>query len=840
MAGDPNCTLCKLCKTTDRVCVIPEIVSRKVMMVGEAPGANEEKTGKLFSGQAGQLLEEIMEEQGFSRERVFITNAVSCRPPDNRTPSKAEIRTCKKWLDYQIAMVKPKFVLLMGNVPLMSVTGETGIKKKRGKPFEKDGITYLPTYHPAYILRDPNQRPLLEKDMALFATIVKGGGVPREEGLNLKIVLTWKDVKEMIDALEGSVSFDLETDSDDKDLGGLYPWAKGGKITSIGFGTRIGEFIIPVNQPESLWSRKDQEKILEMIEERLEGCFLIAQAGKFDFLWLWVYYGVRWYKYFDFDTMLASYILDENSPNGLKYLAQVHCGAPDWDVDADTKMGKNGMMKQALYHAHDVYYTRKLRFILGKKLAKDQEIKRVFDKLLMPCARMFTEIEYDGVTVDMEKFPEAEKYLRGEVKKREKALAKWQVDPDMNWGSTQQVGRLLYGKKRDGGLGITCPEKTKTGNPSTAESALKQIDHACVADLLALRGAKQQLSFFIEGWKPYLVRDKLHPSFKLHGTVTGRPSCEHPNLQQVPRDERIRSMITADDGWVLVDADLSQIELRIAAELANEPAMLEAFAAGKDVHWLTAIREIERGGGYKDLVLDTARTWKQNKKIDYSEAIEILIEMGPDEAATINPKWKEIRKKAKAINFGYLYGMWWKKFIIYARDNYDMIVTAKEAEASRNSFFSQYKYDDWHRRQKKYARNFGYVTSLSGRKRRLPDAMSHDDSPRRAEAERQAVNSPVQGFASDLNLMAALQLRKEFGRSKVRICGTVHDSILAQVKKEYVAEVVPRLLEIMSHPELMDVFEIDISVPIVAEAKVGPWSIGVPFEQWLKTEGERK
>jgi DNA polymerase-1 len=370
---------------------------------------------------------------------------------------------------------------------------------------------------------------------------------------------------------------------------------------------------------------------------------------------------------------------------------------------------------------------------------------------------------------------------------------------------------------------------------------IKRIDHPCTEALLKFREAKQQLSFFIDGWKPYLVNGRLHPSFKLHGTVTGRLSCENPNLQQVPRDPRIRTLISAPEGWSLIEADLSQIELRIAAELANERAMLEAFKTGVDVHWLTALREIARGGALKSLVVKTAQALSKGTKLSYSQSINILLKMGPDAAQGISAEWKEYRKKAKAINFGYLYGMWWKKFKLYARDNYGVAVTDEEAQASRIAFFDLYSdFPEWHKRQRRYVRKHGYVKSLSGRKRRLPAARMSEDTPERREAERQAINSPVQSFANEINLMAALQLRKEFPRRVLRIVGTVHDAVLLEVRNDWVERVYKRTLEIMSRPELFDVFDIELDVPIEAEAKIGPWAAGKSLKKWLEDNDNGK
>lgn len=580
--------------------------------------------------------------------------------------------------------------------------------------------------------------------------------------------------------------------------------------------------------------------MMDEVNERRDDFMLIAHNGKFDLLWTWVHLGVKWEV--DFDTMLAHYLLNENMRHGLKYLAQVYCGAPDWEIDLTEKQGMNvPLKKHCKYLAHDLYYTRELRFVFGKMLREDWEVKRVFDKIMMPCANLFIEVEYDGVFIDMDQFGEAEEVLREQYETALAELKQWEPEyvldakgkqQPFNWGSPPQLAKLLFED-----LGIKPLDKTAAGNPSTSESVIKRIDHPCTEALLRFRAAKQQLSFFIDGWKPFLHKQSrgyyLHPSFKLHGTVTGRLSCEHPNLQQVPRDPRIRSLISAEKGWTLIQYDLSQAELRIAAELARERNMIHAFVNGIDVHWMTALREIARGGGLVDLIMGTAKTLNDGKKLSYSDAIELLLKAGHDAAIQVNKEWKEYRKKAKAVNFGYLYGMWWKKFKIYARDNYGVIITDEEAEQSRVTFFDNYPdLPDWHKRQKKYARRHGYVKSLSGRKRRLPEAKHADDTPERRAAERQAINSPVQSFANEVNLMAALQLRKEYGRDVVKICGTVHDSVLFRVRNDMVDEVYHRMLEIMRWPELMDVFGIRMSVPIEADGEVGPWGKGVTLERW--------
>lgn len=824
---DANCQKCKLHQGAEFVCLLGEgPKSTDVMIIGEAPGEREDSSGRPFVGKSGQLLMEILEDHDFTRKEVYITNAVSCRPPDNRTPKKNEISACRYWMFKQMAKVKPKFVLLLGNVPCQSVLDLKGIKSLRGKPIERDGIVYLPTYHPAYILRDPASREIFEADIRLFREIVDNQGIPKEEGLNIEVVDSPRQFQRMLAALKGKVAVDIETT-------GLYPWAPGAKINALGFGTKGAQWIFLLQHPgtgltnEMVEKRMGRsiQKMVEDIDDVLQDCEIIGQNFKFDALWCRVHFDVEWYAHFD--TMLAHYMLDENSFHSLKYLSTVYYGAIDYDIPEKEKTGHGtDLNKFVEYQAKDLYYTRKLRFTLGKQLRKDEDVAQVFWKIMMPCSHAFTRIEYRGVYVDVKRMGEVEEKLRLDLAAAEKKMKKY---GDINWNSTQQLASLLFED-----LEIDVIEKTKGGAPSTSESVLKRIDHPIAEAILAHRAAGKQLSAFIEGWKPYIIDGRLHPTFKLHGTVTGRLSCANPNLQQVPRDPVIRSLLTAPAGWVLLDIDLSQIELRIAAELAGERNMLKAFANNIDVHWLTAMREIARGGGMAETVLTTARKIS-GKKLNYKDSIELLLKVGPDAAQAVNKDWKELRKKAKAINFGYLFGMWWKKFKIYARDNYGVDVTDEQAQESRKAYFELYPdLKDWHDKQRRYARQNGYVSSLSGRKRRLPGAQIEHDCPERGEAERQAINTPVQSFANELNLMALLQVDKEFKEDIVRPVGTVHDAILIEIREDHVERVVKRILKIMQHPALLDEFGIKLQVPVEAEASVGPWGKGIKVEQWLK------
>lgn len=825
---------------------------REVMVVGEHDRINPRAKG---------ILMDALLQAGFEESDFRWINVLPEAPPEGKNVTKTMIKNARAKFLAKVEKKDPKYVVLLGNTPCQALMDKTGIRKLRGKPLEHEGRICLPILHPNQALHDDKWVEVIENDLQRLRECVDFGGIPEERELDYHIVDTWDKVKAMLKDIKGIVAVDLETSrlypfttmQDEliesgrasKELLAQHKGTHGSnnlpRVVAMQFGCRKRQWVVPM-ETAGIWSPAKLEKIVKLATRRLKECKTVFHNGKFDCLWMLVRFGVKWRV--DFDTMLAHYLLDENDFHGLKYLAQKYLGAPDWDIGGKDKTSWSAA--NAKYAAHDVFYTRALRKILRSLLLEDHDVKRVHDLIMIPCIQLFIEAEHRGVYIDLDKMDDAEVYLREELSTALTNLEKWgkkasKVDAKgpnkgkINWGSSDQLANLLFND-----LGIKSIEKTKGGKDSVSESVLLRIDHPMVGDLLKFRAAQKQLSAFIEGWRPYIdTTGRLHPVFKLHGTVTGRLSCEHPNLQQVPRDPRIRSLITAPEGWVLIEMDLSQIELRIAAELADEYNLLRVFNEGGDPHWQTAIREIERGAGYKKEIKKTARlhheaNGKTYVKIGYSEAVEYILGMGGDAAADLMVMWKEVRKKAKAINFGYLYGMWWKKFKIYARDNYGVEVSDEEAQASREAFFELYPgFPKWHDKQRRFAQINGYVRSLSGRKRRLPAAMGSKDTPERREAQRQAINSPVQSFANELNLMAALQMRREFKKSWFRLVGTVHDAVLIEVRKDKIEHVYNRGLEIMSGPDLLHDFEIELSVPIEAEAKIGAWSTGKGLKKWL-------
>ena len=591
---------------------------------------------------------------------------------------------------------------------------------------------------------------------------------------------------------------DTRVISHDTETSGLDPFAPGSWLTSIGFGTGKQMWCIPFEHQESRIKGKYQiqKSWLKKIKRAIKGKVIVAHGGKFDAKWVRHLYGLDFRP--TFDTLLAHYNLDENSPHDLEYLATKYFGAPKYDIPLKEKHGFGDLKDHCEYLGFDLHWTRKLYFKFRKELKKDRLTYTLFKKLTMPVSHMFTDVELHGVYIDPSKLDDAQAYWEERANKALKYLNKkfpsdnsWKdkktknILHGINWNSPDQVAEVLFGR-----LKLKPLDTTGTGKPSTSESVLKRLNHKAADTILEYREATKNLGTFIESWRGKCYDgNRIHCSFLVHGTVTGRPSCREPNLQQTPRDPRIRSLVTAPEGWTLLEVDYSQVELRVLAELSQDPTLVYSYLINEDVH---------------------------------SKTVTTIF-------GILNPTSDE-RKKGKAINFGFMYGMMPPKFIIYARDNYGVDFTLPEARKVRKGYFQLYGgLPDWHRHQKAMANRHGYVRNMIGRKRRLPDAMKKSEGDydyKKAEAERQAINSPVQSLASDFNLMSAVELHKKVPKEYFRIVGTIHDAILMEVRNDKVIEVAREIKKTMENPSLLKELNVDFKTPLISELKQGPWSLG--------------
>ncbi|UOL48407.1 DNA polymerase [Pseudomonas phage Almagne] len=783
--------------------------------MGDNPNYAEDAKGEYGHGNPDQLLSDLLESAGIDRDEVYYTPAVKCRKAENGKVSATQMKACKEYLLEELSTIKPGIVITLGATALKSLTNKAKITDLHGKTHEhKMGFKLLPTFHPAMSLRDPRYWDRIHTDFRRFGKLANGEEL-RVHTLNARSIRSRGGLEDVLSAVRrsGLVAYDLETN-------GLQPRLKTSEIGQTVIATRTQEFVVE----HSSFSYATLRRWHEKMAIALEGKEVLAQNGKFDNLWLHYMFGVRFPL--TFDIMLASHLLDENSPNDLKQNARTELEMEDWDIPLHIKNGKgldgNGLTpdeerQRTEYAAWDGYATVRLWRVYKDRLAQDDALNRVFYELVMPIARTYEVIEINGIHIDQERMAEAQQILQTKIRKLKRILDR-HINPwrraandkvydgdnnviDINWNSGAFVNRVLFDW-----LGLEPMGLTDGGAPSTAEDNLLKMkgQHEIIEVLLEYRGAFKQVSSFIDGWNKRMIDGYIYPGYKVHGTVTGRPACANPNLQQVPRDPFIRSLIGAPPGWAFFEIDQSQVELRLAAVAANEPTMLAIFRGGGDIH---------------------ESTYQRTFGISTEEAVAHIEDPGKRKA-----QLKEERKKAKAINFGFIYGMGWKLFMEYAASKFGLVVSEAEAKKIRKRFFEIYSgLVKWHERQRRLVHVMKGVRTLTGRIRHLPQV----DSPDRglmSEAERNAINAPIQGFGAEIVLMATIEVNKFFNNHLVKIQGTIHDAMVGLIREDVVLECAARIKAIMESPKIMADFGIELPLPLVADVTIGNWGNGKEYD----------
>jgi uracil-DNA glycosylase family 4 len=792
---NPDCELCPLHESADYVCLMGQGPKKaKVMIVGEAPGEREDESHVAFVGPSGQLLRRTLLEAGLNPDDCYITNVNKCRPPDNRSPTKKEQKTCaNEYLQAELERVDPDYVLAVGNAPLLTLCGLTGITKHRGSLVDLGDYKVFPTFHPAYILRSPQFGPTFRSDLQRFVGLVRGDA-PKVTPTRTRIIRSREGLRWLRNELakQRVVAFDFETNDRgpevNKDDRYYSPWEEDAAIVCVSFSWQEGQsVVVPLWHDESPW-RKSWARVLQYLKAPLEreDVKLVAHNGKFDCKWAWQF-GV--YTKLTFDTMLAAHVLEENRLKGLKPLSQLYLNADAYEIElVDTHMIP--LKKLARYAGKDTDYTLRLYWILREELKQEPRLARVFARLMMRASNALTEVELGGTWVDPRR-------LRRQIRivTRRKKLAQQEFlgyvkgkgynDKMMN--SPQQLAKFFFKE-----LKLDPIKETKTGADSTDESVMLQLgkQHPAAAKLLEYRSYKGNLEKLVS-WDNYRdERSRIHTQYKLFGTVTGRLSSVEPNLQQVPREGPMRACFGAPPGWKFVEADYSQIELRVAAMLANETTMIRILNSGEDLHTNTAM-EI---------------TGESREKIETDDHLRVV--------------W------GKHPNFGLLYSMGPRGFVEYCL-NHGVEISYAQAERAYKRFHRTYpRLRVWHDRQVRLAQRYGRVHSPIGRVRHLPTVLSSENYVR-AEAERQAINSPAQSLASDLMLLSLVRLVQDLPKRRARVVGTVHDALLFEFRDDYVEEGVAMVRRVMEDLSEIEKFGAIITVPIVVEIKVGQhWGEG--------------
>src|SRR5690606_37321538 len=486
-----------------------------------------------------------------------------------------------------------------------------------------------------------------------------------------------------------------------------------------------------------------------------------------------------------FDTMLAHYVIEPDGKRGMDQLSAKYLGYEP--IHIEELIGKKGKHQKSMrevelekikdYAAEDADITLQLKNVFTP-LLKKKEVERVFHEVENPLVPVLMNMEYEGVRID-------EGFLKAYSLELEKAAAEAErkvfeiAGVRFNLASPKQLGEVLFEKlKLDASA-----KKTKTGQYQTGEEVLQKLaakGHTIVDDILAFRELTKLKSTYVDAL-PQLINPKtgrVHTTYGQAVAVTGRLASNNPNLQNIPvRTDRGREVrkafIPRDKDHILLSADYSQIELRIVAAISGDTNMCNAFRNGKDIHTETAARVY-----------------------------------GVEESGVT----KEMRYKAKSGNFGIVYG----QGAFGLADNLGISRTeAKEIiENYKKQFPGIQAYMD---KTINFAREHGYVETLMGRKRRLRDINSSNFTVR-GFAERNAINSPIQGTAADMIKLAMRRVYDAMKKEKMqsRMILQVHDELVFDARRSEVNELKPLILECMQQA-----MPLPHEVPVIAECGEG-------------------
>ena len=560
-------------------------------------------------------------------------------------------------------------------------------------------------------------------------------------------LLTEADLNRWVEKLKQAKLFALDTETDNLDY-------MAANLVGISFALENGEAAYLPLQLDYLGAPKTLEKTtaLALLKPILENPAIqkVGQNFKYD-LTIFARNGID-VQGVAFDTMLESYVLNSTGRHNMDDLAKRYLGHQTISFEEIAGKGKNQLtfnqipLEQAAeYAAEDADVTMKLQQVLWEKLSKEPTLEKLFKEMELPLLGVLSRMERRGVLIDSDALFLQSNEIANRLSELEEQAYVLAGQP-FNLASTKQLQEILFDK-----LGLPVIQKTPKGAPSTNEEVLEELafSHELPKVLVEHRGLSKLKSTYTDKL-PQMVNPqtgRVHTSYHQAVTATGRLSSSDPNLQNIPiRNEegrRIRQAFIAREGFTVVAADYSQIELRIMAHLSQDQGLINAFTQGKDIH--------------------------------RSTAAEIF-------GVSLDEVTSEQRRNAKAINFGLIYGM--SAFGLSRQ----LGIGRADAQSYMDLYFKRYPgVQTFMHDIREKAKAQGYVETLFGRRLYLPDINSSNGMRRKA-AERVAINAPMQGTAADIIKRAMIQLDQKLQNDPdIAMIMQVHDELVFEVRSEKVA-----------------------------------------------------
>ncbi|PCJ89888.1 MAG: DNA polymerase I [Flavobacteriales bacterium] len=618
--------------------------------------------------------------------------------------------------------------------------------------------------------------------MDLFGQAEENGQEKQEQVVSFKTIENTKHKYHFVDTEEKradlikqllaqkSICFDTETTSLDELTA---------ELVGMSFAFKSGEAYwvpVPENREEATVVAQEFKTVFE--NDKIEKS---AQNIKYDMLVLRNYsINVQGPM---FDTMLAHYLIQPDMRHNMDILAETYLNYRPISIETLIgKKGKNQLSMRQLepeqitdYAAEDADITLQLKELFEPQV-KEGHLEKLFYQIEMPLTEVLADMEEEGIKLDVETMKEFSKELAHDIAKLQRVITELAEGEEFNLDSPRQLGLILFEKLKISDK----PKKTKTGQYSTSEDELQKLanSHPIIPKILDYRSVRKLKSTYVDPL-PEMVNTNtghIHTSYMQAVAATGRLSSNSPNLQNIPiRTERGREIrkafVPRNNDYVLLSADYSQVELRIIAALSGDENMQAAFINKEDIHTATAAK---------------------------------VFDVNTEEVT------REMRSKAKAVNFGIIYGQ--SAFGLAQ----GLGISRTEARQIIDNYFSQYpRIKEYMDKNIEFARKHEYVETIMGRRRYLRDINSANNVVK-GHAERNAINAPIQGSAADIIKIAMLNIHKElsFGKFQSKMLLQVHDELVFDVHKselEKATQLVKNKMETA----------VELSVPLLVETGIG-------------------
>lgn len=749
-ATGADCVGCPLAQA-EFVCA--KVYPTDLLVIGEALGANEVRKGEHFIGISGTVARETASQLGFKTEgsdlKLAFNNAVICF--SSGPPPKEAIDHCRTRLFREIEQANPSAVIAAGGSALdalgiehSNVTSMEGLAVDWAPSRDHDSTPVVASWHPAYVLRNPDAYRDLVLAWEKAASLARGEDIVAFSPEDFEDKVVAQNTATALDELElllgGSlIACDIETT-------GFNAYRD--KILCVSL-SQVGEIGSRLVLPWALVEHSPE--VFELLRELLEEKEVVYQNGQFDALFFRAN-GIK--AVIGQDTILQMYTLNEiPSSLELKRACRKYLNAPDWERElkqyVTSKSQSFALIPEPILHEYgslDAAYTGALHQVVRDKMNADEHW--VYNNILLPATNMLLQASEDGILIDEQERQRLEQEYHDRLIEMEQQLKEISGKAYFNPRSVNDKRALLYDKLHLERLflerGLSRAHVGKTGK--VVLEAFEEIPEVALLRDFSL--TQKIYGTYLVGLRQHLTDNRLHPKVNIHGTRTGRCSAADPNVLGIPEEKgSIRSLFIPDPGWVLAYIDYSGNELRHGAALSGDTVMAQSFRGGRDFHQEARIRMY----GYQP-------TYSHQQVLD-----------------------------AKMLVFGPFYG---RGLPSMARQlGCSLEDAAKFQQAILGGFTRMFEF---FKEVRKELHDTGEVRSHYGRRRRW-GLITEDNQ---ASAERESRNFSISSPSSDTNLLAMIEGSRQLSRDRARPMWPVHDAGLWQLRERGYEETLEQLKEI--------------------------------------------